>query len=198
LPVTASQTRAVLLPAVTMRDPSWLKAADLSQSSWPLRTAIALPVAPSQTRAVLSSDVVTMRDPSGLKPAHAASRRSRRASPRVSPRRSAVVWRRDIPAPREFAVDGLLQPATRQWARQDAEGALAGKVVPALVRQGLWEDAIAFTEVARSSTNPGFFEMSIDRFCEKLLIEHGRADEGYRRYGLRAASGTTASDEASA
>ena len=33
--------------------------------------------------------------------------------------------------------------------------------------------------------------MSIDRFCEKLLIDHGRADEAYRRYGLRAASGTT-------
>ena len=33
--------------------------------------------------------------------------------------------------------------------------------------------------------------MLIDRFCEKLLIEHGRSDEAYRRYGLRAASGTT-------
>jgi len=31
--------------------------------------------------------------------------------------------------------------------------------------------------------------MSVDRFCQKLLIEHGRADEAYRRYGLRAASG---------
>jgi hypothetical protein len=61
----------------------------------------------------------------------------------------------------------------------------------ALVRQGLWEAAIAFAEAARSSTNPGFSEMSIDRFCEKLLIEHGRSDEAYRRYGLRAASGTT-------
>jgi hypothetical protein len=61
----------------------------------------------------------------------------------------------------------------------------------ALVRQGLWEAAIAFAEAARSSTNPGFSEMSIDRFCEKLLIDHGRADEAYRRYGLRAVSGTT-------
>jgi len=61
----------------------------------------------------------------------------------------------------------------------------------ALVRQGLWEDAIAFAEAARSSTSPGFSEMSIDRFCEKLLIEHGRSDEGYRCYGLRAASGAT-------
>jgi hypothetical protein len=61
----------------------------------------------------------------------------------------------------------------------------------ALVRQGLWEGAIAFAEAVRSSTNPRFSEMSIDRFCEKLLIDHGRADEAYRRYGLRAASGTT-------
>ena len=61
----------------------------------------------------------------------------------------------------------------------------------ALVRQGLWEGAIAFAEAARSSTSLGFSEVSIDRFCEKLLIDHGRADEAYRRYGLRAASGTT-------
>ena len=61
----------------------------------------------------------------------------------------------------------------------------------ALVRQGLWEAAIAFAEAGRSSTNPDFSDMSIDRFCEKLLIEHGHADEAYRRYGLRAASGTT-------
>jgi len=78
-------------------------------------------------------------------------------------------------------------PATRRtkfwsWHRFGAE---------ALVRQGLWEAAIAFAEAARSTTNPGFNEMSINRFCEKLLIEHGRSDEAYRRYGLRAASGTT-------
>ena len=61
----------------------------------------------------------------------------------------------------------------------------------ALVRQGLWEAAIEFAEAARSSPNLGFSETSIDRFCEKLLIEHGRPDEAYRRYGLRAASATT-------
>ena len=61
----------------------------------------------------------------------------------------------------------------------------------ALVRQGLWKAAIAFAEAVRSSTNPDYSEMSIDRFCEKLLIDHGRPDEAYRRYGLRAANGTT-------
>ena len=61
----------------------------------------------------------------------------------------------------------------------------------ALVRQGLWEAAIAYAEAARSVTNPSYSETSIDRFCEKLLIDHGRSDEAYRRYGLRAANGAT-------
>ena len=54
--------------AVTMRDPSGLKAAEITWASWPRRTAISLPLA-SQMRAVWSDDAVTMRDPSGLKAA---------------------------------------------------------------------------------------------------------------------------------
>jgi hypothetical protein len=62
--------RAVLfLDAVTMRDPSGLKAAELTPASWSRRIAISLGVAASQMRAVLSHDFVTMRDPSGLKAA---------------------------------------------------------------------------------------------------------------------------------
>ncbi|MDE8347093.1 MAG: hypothetical protein POH28_13115 [Acidocella sp.] len=61
----------------------------------------------------------------------------------------------------------------------------------ALLRQGLWEGAIAFAEAARSQTNPGFYETAIDRFCEAVLIKHNRADEAYRLYGLRAAKGST-------
>jgi hypothetical protein len=61
----------------------------------------------------------------------------------------------------------------------------------ALVRQGFWEAAIAFAEAARSDTNPGFSETSIDRFCENVLIEHGHSDEAYKNYGLRAARGVT-------
>lgn len=61
----------------------------------------------------------------------------------------------------------------------------------ALVRQGQWEAAIAFAEAARSKTNPGFDERSIDRFCEDVLKRQGRNDEAYKSYGLRAASGTT-------
>ena len=52
-----------------MRDPSGLKAAEYTASSWPRRTAISLAVAASQMRAVLSADAVTMREPSGLKAA---------------------------------------------------------------------------------------------------------------------------------
>ena len=61
----------------------------------------------------------------------------------------------------------------------------------ALVRQGRWEAAIANAEAARDKTNPSFHERSIDRFCEDLLIRHGHAEEAYRSYGLRAATGTT-------
>ena len=65
--VAAFQMRAVLsYDAVTMRDPSGLKAAECTSSAWPRRTMISLAVAASQMRAVLSADAVTMRDPSGL------------------------------------------------------------------------------------------------------------------------------------
>ena len=68
------------------------------------------------------------------------------------------------------------------WHRYGAE---------ALVRQGLWEAAVAYAEGVRSDTKSGYREISIDRFCEDILIRHGRSDEAYRRYGLRAVSGTT-------
>lgn len=61
----------------------------------------------------------------------------------------------------------------------------------ALVRQGLWEAAIAFAEAARAQTNPGNHETSIARFCETTLIGRRRLDEAYQGYGLRAARGTT-------
>src|SRR4030088_1358341 len=59
--------------AVTMRDPSRLKAAEGTLLLWPRRTAISLALAASQMRAVLSLDAVTMRDPSGLKAAEFTS-----------------------------------------------------------------------------------------------------------------------------
>ena len=61
----------------------------------------------------------------------------------------------------------------------------------ALVRQGLWEGAIAFAEGVRDTSNSRHDDNSIDLFCEDLLIQHGRTDEAYRKYGLRATRGTT-------
>jgi hypothetical protein len=55
--------------AVTMREPSELKTAEFTNRSWPRGTAIFLPVAVSQTGAVMSTDAVTMREPSGLRAA---------------------------------------------------------------------------------------------------------------------------------
>lgn len=49
-----------------MRLPSGLYDAPMTASSCPRRTVSSLPVAASQMRAVLSSDVVTIRLPSGL------------------------------------------------------------------------------------------------------------------------------------
>ncbi len=70
-PVSAFQTLAVWSSlAVTMRWPSGLKAAELTDSvitAMPARVRSSSPVAAFQTLAVLSSLAVTMRWPSGLK-----------------------------------------------------------------------------------------------------------------------------------
>ena len=55
--------------AVTTRVASVLKAAELTGSAWPYRRAMGLPLAASQTRAVLSSEAVTTRVASVLKAA---------------------------------------------------------------------------------------------------------------------------------
>ena len=65
------------------------------------------------------------------------------------------------------------------WQRFGAE---------ALLRQGRWEEAVAFADSVRDA---GHDKISIDLFCEKVLIHQGRSDEAYRRFGLGAATGTT-------
>ena len=55
----------VILPLTTW-DPSAVNATLYTVSSCPARVAISFPVAASQTRAVWSSDAVTMRVPLGL------------------------------------------------------------------------------------------------------------------------------------
>jgi hypothetical protein len=59
----------------------------------------------------------------------------------------------------------------------------------ALARQGLWDAAIAYAEGCRHPR--GYDDPRIDRFCEDSLIKSGRAEEAYRRYGLKAAAGPT-------
>ena len=53
---------------------------------------------------------------------------------------------------------------------------------------GRWEEAVAFADSVRDA---GHDKISIDLFCEKVLIHQGRSDEAYRRFGLDAATGTT-------
>jgi hypothetical protein len=61
----------------------------------------------------------------------------------------------------------------------------------ALLRQGLWQEAIAHAEASRSKTNGAFSDHEIDRYCENVLIQQGHPDEAYGRYGLASAFGTT-------
>lgn len=59
----------------------------------------------------------------------------------------------------------------------------------ALARQGLWDAAIAYAEGCRQPR--GYDDPRIERFCEDALLKSGRAEEAYRRYGLKAAAGPT-------
>lgn len=59
------------------------------------------------------------------------------------------------------------------------------------LRQGLWQEAIAYAEASRSKINGAFSDHAIDRYCEDILIQHGRSDEAYGRYGLASALATT-------
>ena len=59
----------------------------------------------------------------------------------------------------------------------------------ALARQGAWDAAIAYADGCRKPQ--GYDETAIDRFCEDVLIKSDRADDAYRRYGLKAATSPT-------
>jgi hypothetical protein len=59
----------------------------------------------------------------------------------------------------------------------------------ALARQKMWEAAIAYAENSRHER--GYDDPSIDRFCERILIEAGRGQEAFQRYGLKSTSGVT-------
>jgi len=53
----------------------------------------------------------------------------------------------------------------------------------ALAAQGNTDEAIRYAELGR---NPWASDHSIDCLCEEILLSAGRADEAYRKYGLRA------------
>ena len=66
-PLFASQTFAVLSQlAVTIREPSGLNDAEVTQPVCPLSVRTSAPLLASQTFAVLSPLAVTIREPSGL------------------------------------------------------------------------------------------------------------------------------------
>lgn len=55
----------------------------------------------------------------------------------------------------------------------------------ALVQQGKIDEAIAYAESIRDFHEGKYDNHSIDEFCEKTLLEAGRAEEAYTMYGLR-------------
>jgi len=61
----------------------------------------------------------------------------------------------------------------------------------ALARMGHIDAAIAYAEASRDSRLRSYDDRAIDAFCEGVLIDAGRADEAYRRFGPRTAAATT-------
>ena len=59
----------------------------------------------------------------------------------------------------------------------------------ALARQGHTDQALAYAESCR--TIYSYDDHNITRFCERVLLDAGRRDEAYRRYGLAAATAGT-------
>lgn len=60
----------------------------------------------------------------------------------------------------------------------------------ALVKQGRIDEAIAYAE-SISESDDGTFDLSVKHFCEQALLDAGRPEEAYRRYGLQALEGNT-------
>lgn len=60
--------------------------------------------------------------------------------------------------------------------------------VQALAAEGRIDEAIAFAEASRGLNQP---DIAIDAACEKILLDAGRAEEAYDRYGLTANASST-------
>jgi len=61
----------------------------------------------------------------------------------------------------------------------------------ALLRQGLHDAALAYAEDSRDPSLARYDDPLIDRFCEDLLINIGREEDAYQRFGLKTGSGAT-------
>ncbi|MEP6536693.1 MAG: hypothetical protein ABJF23_15300 [Bryobacteraceae bacterium] len=57
-----------------------------------------------------------------------------------------------------------------------------------LLKEGRTEEALAYAEASRSRNQP---DPAIDTACEKILLDAGRTDEAYKRYGLKANDSST-------
>ena len=60
--------------------------------------------------------------------------------------------------------------------------------VQALVSEGRIDEALAYAEASRGPNQP---DAAIDAACEKILLDLGRADEAYEKYGLTANGSST-------
>ena len=58
----------------------------------------------------------------------------------------------------------------------------------AFLVEGRIDDALAYTEASRGLNQPS---QEIDAACERILLDAGRADEAFKRYGLTASEAAT-------
>ena len=79
----------------------------------------------------------------------------------------------------------LLSSSDRRWWSWHRFGA------EAMIRQGMWQSAIAYAEGCRDSKLASYDDRRIDQYCERVLVEAGRLDQAYQQYGLAAATGPT-------
>jgi hypothetical protein len=61
----------------------------------------------------------------------------------------------------------------------------------ALARQGDYDAALAFAEACRRASIQRYDHQEINRFCERILLQAGREEEAYRRYGPHVGAGST-------
>lgn len=61
----------------------------------------------------------------------------------------------------------------------------------ALARQGQYDAALAFADACRRASTQRYDHQEIGRFCERILLQAGREEEAYRRYGPHVGAGST-------